>query len=325
MAGGPSTPELVAAVCAAGGSGLLAAGYKGAVDLEREIVATRELLARAGCGSASFGVNLFVPHDTFQGRDQADVEAYRERLGAGAGRVNWGDDDGWYDKIGLLTMVDPVDLVSFTFGCPDATTVAQLQQVGSTVAVTVTDLDEARAAAAVGADLLVVQGADAGGHRGTHEVAKQPNHLDALALLPELATVGLPMIAAGGVATSGDVRRMLAAGAIAVQCGTAFLLCPETGTSQAHRAALRGARSTTTTRAFSGRVARGVRNEFIDEFDQYAPAVFPQVDQLTKPIRRAAAARGDVQAISAWAGIGWASAREVPAAEVLDELAPRQG
>lgn len=322
MAGGPSTPELVAAVCAAGGAGVLAGGYKSALDIEREITATRELLA-AHSRPGSFGVNLFVPHDAYQGRDQAAVEAYRQRLGAGAGRVNWGDDDGWFDKLALLTMVDPVDLVSFTFGCPEQQVVAELQAVGSRVAVTVTDVDEAQAAADAGADLLVVQGADAGGHRGTHEVDKEPNHLDALALLPQIGRLGLPMIAAGGVATSGDVRRALAAGAVAVQCGTAFLLCPEAGTSAAHRRLVESTRGTVTTRAFSGRVARGVRNAFIDEHDAFAPAVFPQVDQLTKPIRRAAAARGDAELISAWAGIGAASARAIPAAEVLDELAPR--
>lgn len=315
MAGGPSTPELVAAVCNAGGTGFLAAGYKTAVAMEREVVATRELTDRP------FGVNLFVPHESSQRRDEAAVKAYAERLGVDHSRVNWSDDDGWYDKLAVLTQVDPVPMVSFTFGCPPAEVVADLKAVGTAVLVTVTSLPEAEAARKVGADVLIAQGADAGGHRGTHSVDTEPNHRDALALLGEIAPVGLPMVGAGGVGGAGDVRRMLEAGALAAQCGTAFLLCPEAGTSATHRALLRQARETVVTRAFSGRPARGLRNSFIDLHGSQAPAVFPQVDQLTKPLRAESARQGDVGGISGWAGLGWLLAQEAPAAEVVASLA----
>ncbi len=314
MAGGPSTAELVAAVCTAGGTGFLAAGYKTAVAMEREVVATRELTDRP------FGVNLFVAHEPSQRRDEAAVRAYAERIGADYSRVNWSDDDGWYDKLAVLTQVDPVPMVSFTFGCPTDDDIAALHSVGTTCLVTVTDLDEARAAAAAGADLLVVQGFDAGGHRATHEVSKEPNHRDALALLDELREVGLPMVATGGVGGPGDVRRMLDAGAVAVQCGTAFLRCPEAGTSATYRELLSTGRETVVTRAFSGRPARGLRNAFIDAYSAEAPSVFPQVDQLTKPLRAEATRRGRTDGISGWAGLGWLQAQEIPAAEVVAHL-----
>lgn len=319
MAGGPTTPALVAAVCAAGGTGFLPGGYLTASQLENNLTALRDDLSARGLPDAPFGVNLFVPAPADRDRDGAAVDAYRAALGEGAGEPRWDDDDHYAEKLRLLVEVDPVPMVSFTFGCPSADDVERLHAAGSSVGVTVTDEDEARAAVAVGADVLVVQGFDAGGHRGTHRAGTEPNHLDALALLPLVTGLGLPVVAAGGVATSGDVRRLLEAGAVAVQCGTAFLRCPEAGTSAAHRALLATARGTTVTRAFSGRPARGLTNRFLTEHAD-APSVYPQVDHVTKPLRAAAAAAGDVDGISGWAGAGWAAAQDLPAAQVVEEL-----
>lgn len=320
MAGGPTTPALVAAVCAAGGTGFLPSGYLTAAQLEHNISVLRDDLTARGLPQASFGVNLFVPTQADRGRDEAAVEAYRRTLGDAAGAARWDDDDHFGDKVRLLLEVDRVPMVSFTFGCPSADVVEKFHAVGTSVGITVTDESEAAAAVAVGADVLVVQGFDAGGHRGTHSVEAVPNRLDALALLPLVTSFGLPVVAAGGVATSGDVARLLAAGAVAVQCGTAFLRCPEAGTSAVHRELLAHATGTAVTRAFSGRPARGLRNGFMDRFDGQAPSVYPQVDQATKPLRAAAAAAGDVDGISAWAGAAWSAARAVPVAEVVADL-----
>lgn len=331
MAGGPSTPELVAAVAAAGGLGFLAAGYLAPAELARQVAATRALTDRP------FGVNVFVPGSPPEGADLLSAEmslaAYRDRLGEDARRLavhlpapDWHDDDGWVGKLAFLTDVDPVSVVSFTFGCPAADVVARLHAVGTAVAVTVTDVAEARCAAEVGADGLVVQGFEAGGHRGTHRVRDEPNYFDHLALLPMLAEIGLPMIAAGGITTSGDTERALRAGAVAVQAGTAFLLCPEAGTSTAHRMALADpSLSSVITRAWSGRPARGLRNRFVAENDGYAPHLFPVVDQLTKPLRAAAVRQGDLGTISLWAGSGWRAATEEAAAEVVRRLAGTAG
>ncbi|MCO5310193.1 MAG: nitronate monooxygenase [Austwickia sp.] len=326
MAGGPSTPALVAAVGAAGGLGFLAGGYTPASRLTAQIADTRELTA------GPFGVNLFVPGRQPQGAAlasmQRHVAAYRGALSPDAARLgvalpepDWADDDGWEEKIALLTLVDPVAVVSFTFGVPGGNVVADLQEVGTAVWVTVTDPAEARAARDVGADAVVVQGFDAGGHRSTHRVEDEPNEFDHLALLPLLAELGLPMIAAGGVTTAGDVRRALAAGAAAVQVGTAFLLTPEAGTNPAHRLGLSDpALRTMVTRAFSGRPARGLTNRFALEHSDQAPAAYPVVDQITKPLRAAAAAAGDIGGVALWAGSGWRAASEEPAADVVRRL-----
>lgn len=317
MAGGPTTPELVAAGCLAGATGFLPGGYLTASALEKNITALRDLLDGR---EQPFGVNLFVPAPANRGRDERAVEDYRTALGPGAGEPRWEDQDNYPDKLRLLTQVDPVPMVSFTFGCPSRREVEELHAVGTAVLVTVTERHEATAAVACGADALVVQGFDAGGHRGTHSVAAEPNARDALALLPELSYVELPKIAAGGVATAGDVRRLLQAGAVAVQVGTALLRCPEAGTSAAHRELLASASATRVTRAFSGRPARGLVNGFLAAHDGQAPAVYPQVDQVTKPLRAAAAAAGDLDGISGWAGTGWAAAVEEPAAVVIQRL-----
>ncbi|ROR54988.1 nitroalkane oxidase [Luteococcus japonicus] len=322
MAGGPTSPELLAAVTAAGAGGFLPGGYLTAAQLEGRLGELSDRMVAAGLGDSPHGVNLFVPGPTDRRRDENAVALYSQRLGEGVGRPDWGDRDHYEDKLRLLLEVHPVAMVSFTFGCPTAEEVTALHRAGSRVLVTVTDAEEARAAAAVGADALVAQGFDAGGHRGTHAVTKIPNRRDALALIPELTGLGLPLIAAGGVATRGDVQRLLAAGAVAVQVGTAFLRCPEAGTSAAHRDLLVTARGTKVTRAFSGRPARGLVNDFLLAHDDQAPAVYPQVDQITKPLRAAAAARGDSSQVSGWAGTGWAAAQEVPAAEVIASLLP---
>ena len=327
MAGGPSTPALVAAVAAAGGLGFLAAGYRTAEQLSAQITDVRELTDRP------FGVNVFVPSPAPEGAAgaalRAHVAAYRgalepdaTRLGVTLPTPDWGDDDRWEAKVALLTLVDPVPVVSFTFGVPGGNVVEDLQAIGTAVWVTVTTVEEAHAAREVGADALVVQGFDAGGHRSTHRVQDVPNELDHLALLPMLAPVGLSMIAAGGVVTAGDVRRALEAGAVAVQVGTAFLLTDEAGTGPAHRLGLTdpGLRSVVT-RAFSGRPARGLANRFVQEHGEQAPSAYPVVDQLTKPLRAAAAAAGDIGGVSLWAGSGWRAAAEEPAGDVVRRLA----
>ncbi|GAB95196.1 nitronate monooxygenase [Kineosphaera limosa] len=326
MAGGPSTPQLAAAVSTAGGLGFLAAGYRSAAEVAAQVRATRALTA------APFGVNVFVPNvEGDAGRQRAQrtaVDAYIDLLSAEAMRLGvelpqprWDDTDDWDEKIEVL-LDDPVAVVSFTFGVPDPQVVHRLHEVGSCVAVTVTCEAEADAAQQAGADALIVQGFEAGGHRGTHDVASTPNSLDHIELLRLLAGAEVPLIAAGGVTTPGDTRRALGLGAVAVQAGTAYLLADEAGTNQWYRQALRdGDRGTGITRAFSGRPARGLRNRFMDTFDDLAPAVFPAVDQLTKPLRARAGQLGDVEGLSLWAGAGWRAASDTAAADITFRLA----
>ncbi|MFF5246349.1 nitronate monooxygenase [Streptosporangium sp. NPDC000095] len=171
--------------------------------------------------------------------------------------------------------------------------------------------------------MLCVQGEEAGGHRGSFTNA-DAEAMPLERLLSQVRKVSrLPLIAGGAVATAADVSRVLSAGATAAAAGTAFLLCPESGTGATHRAALTDPHFTRTavTRAFTGRPARGLVNRFMTEYSGRAPAAYPQIHHLTAPLRRAAAAGGDAQTLHLWAGTSWRRAREAPAAEVTAGLA----
>src|SRR4051812_44822002 len=310
MAGGPSTVELAASVCDAGGLGFLAAGYRDPEEVRYEIQAMR---------GRGFGVNLFVP-----GAGDGDSDAlssYVESLGSGAGGPLF-DDDGWRAKLDVLRDSDPVPVVSFAFGCPPLGEVRALQAHGSEVWVTVTSLAEARAARDAGADVLVLQGSEAGGHRGTWEDA---DDLEPVPLLPLLelvrsSEVELPVVATGGIADAARVAAVLAAGAAAAQVGTAFMLATEAGTHPAHREAIASDRPTALTRAFTGRLARGLVNGFMTDHPD-APIAYPHINYATAPLRAEARKRGDGDGFNLWAGEAHALAVARPAAETVQALA----
>ncbi|WP_433757334.1 nitronate monooxygenase [Nocardia sp. CA-135398] len=321
MAGGPSTPELTAAVSAAGGLGLLAAGYLTATDTAAKLAATRELT------TAPFGVNLFTPGPATAPEDFAD---YLAELGNTheIGNPKY-DTDDWDAKLELLVKA-PVAAVTFTFGCPSAAEVARLHEVGSEVWVTVTSAAEARIAVAAGADVLVAQGAEAGGHRATFIDRVDDDATDPLTLLALLqilrATVDRPIVATGGITTGAGIAAALAAGATAVQLGTVFLRSPEAGTNPVHRAALQHAAQgadtpTMLTRAFTGRRARGLRNRFMDEHSATAPVAYPEIHYATAPLRAAARAAGNPDDVNMWAGQTHTLAPELPAGELVRTLA----
>ncbi|HEV3496512.1 MAG TPA: nitronate monooxygenase, partial [Actinomycetes bacterium] len=321
LGGGPSTPELTAAVSNAGGLGFLAAGYLAASALAERLERTRTLT------EAPIGVNLFVP-----GRPAPPqaVDAYAASL-ADEGRragVELGvprfDDDDWAAKLELLAEV-PVPVVSFTFGCPAPEVLGRLDDVGSEVWVTVTGLDEARLAATAGADALVLQGAEAGGHRASFRDDPAQAATGGIGLLSLLqlvrAQVDLPLVATGGIATGAAIAAVLAAGAAAAQLGTAFLGCPEAGTAVVHRQALAGSAPTAMTRAFTGRLARGIRNRFLDRYSAAAPAAYPELHHLTAPLRQAGRAAGDPGLVNLWAGQTYELGRQLPAGQLVRALA----
>jgi nitronate monooxygenase len=312
MAGGPSTVELAAAVSDAGGLGFLAAGYRDPEHLRYEIQAMRGRV---------FGVNLFVP-----GRNEADpdaVAAYVESLAPGAGEPRF-DDDGWRAKLDVLRDSEPVPVVSFTFGCPPLCEARSLQAHGSEVWVTATSAAEARLARDAGADVLVLQGSEAGGHRGTWVDSDEAEALPLLALLELVLSsdLGLPVVAAGGIADAAGVAVVLAAGAAAVQVGTAFMLAPEAGTHPALREAVASDRPTALTRAFTGRLARGIVNSFMTDHPD-APIAYPHIHHATAPLRAEARRRGDAEGFNLWAGEAHALAVERPAAETVRSLSTR--
>ncbi|MEV0250495.1 nitronate monooxygenase [Nocardia sp. NPDC050712] len=314
MAGGPSTPELTAAVSEAGGLGLLAAGYLSVEETAARIEKTRALTGRP------FGVNLFAAGAP---TPPAEFAEYLATLAADheVGTPKY-DGDAWDEKIDLL-VVAPVPVVSCTFGCFDAEQVDRLHAAGSEVWVTVTSVAEARIAAAAGADALVAQGAEAGGHRATFADRVADDATDPLGLLALLqlltAAVDLPVVATGGITTGAGLAAALAAGARAAQLGTVFLRCPEAGTNSIHRGALGSETPTMLTRAFTGRRARGLRNRFLLEHTD-APAAYPEIHYATAPLRAAARAAGNADEVNLWAGQTHALTPELPAGELVAQL-----
>jgi nitronate monooxygenase len=317
MAGGPSTPALAAAVAEAGGLGFLAAGYKTADAVREDIEALRALTRRP------FGVNLFAPPQPVA--DPAAVERFAdalageaERYGAPLGEPRH-DDDDWAAKLVLVAEL-AVPVVSFTFGCPPRGDVRALQHAGGTVWVTVTRPEEAVEAAEAGADALVVQGTEAGGHRATFDDGA-PGDIGLLALLQLVeAVVDLPLIATGGIANGRGVAAVLAAGAEAAMLGTAFMLCPEAATAPAHRDALTAPGDTALTRAYTGRTARGIANRWLREYDAAAPSAYPDIHHLTAKVRAAARSAGDTDGFHLWAGQAHTLAEPVPAGELVARL-----
>jgi nitronate monooxygenase len=318
MGGGPSTPALAAAVSEAGGLGFLAAGYRSPAAVRDEIAECRRLSGRP------FGVNQFVPGPALANRDALD--AYGSALAGEAARygVQLGepvhDDDGWDEKLALFAD-ERVPVVSVTFGCPSSAEVEMLHAAGCALWVTVTTAAEAAEAQDAGADALVVQGVEAGAHRGSFDDAA-PGDVGLLALLQLVCAVSdLPLVATGGIATGRGIAAVLVAGAAAAQLGTAFMLTPEAATSPAHREALCEARSTALTRAFTGRSARGIENRFMRDHEADAPQGYPEVNHMTAPIRAAARERGDAEGFNLWAGQAYPLAAEEPARELVRRLA----
>jgi nitronate monooxygenase len=315
MAGGPSTPALAAAVSAVGGLGFLAAGYRSPDELRADITKTRELT------STPVGVNLFVlaenPVDRARLTAYAQAikpEAHRHRVAVGEPRF---DDDSLDAKLEVVCSERPA-ITSFTFGCPAPEVVQRLHERDIAVWVTVTEVDEALLAAHSGADALIVQGVEAGGHRGSFEDADGCGEIGLLSLLRLVARAcELPLIASGGIADGAAVAAVVAAGARAAQIGTAFMRCPEAATSDAHRDALTGPSPTALTRAFSGRRARGIVNAFMRDHSTHAPPAYPHVLHLTAPLRVAARKAGDADAINLWAGQAHALAEDRPAGELV--------
>jgi len=320
MAGGPTTPGLVLATAGAGSLGFLAGGYLTADSLAEQVRSVR-------AATDLFGVNLFAPNPVPV--DARSYAAYRDRIRAEADRYDVElpdrpieDDDAWKDKVDLL-VEDPVPVVSFTFGLPDATSLAALRRVGTLLVQTVTSLEEARQAEEAGVAALAVQSAAAGGHSGTLTPQRTPSDRPLVELVADVrAVVELPVLGAGGLATAEDVSAVLAAGADAAMVGTVLLLADESGASTAHRIGLLDhGRETAVMRAWTGRPARGLRNAFSDAYDDGAPTGYPALHHLTRPIRRAAAAAADPERVNLWAGTGFRAAREAPAAEILVSLA----
>lgn len=324
MAGGATTPALVAGVSNAGGLGSLACSLLSPSVMRDQAGAIRALT------DEPFLMNLFVLEtpspspDTVQKAVQLLEPAWRS-----AGLDKLPVPDTWCQdfaaQFDALVNLRPA-AASFTFGILTPVQVERLHDAGIAVVGTATTVEEAQAWETVGADAVIASGVEAGGHRGTFLGPQEEATLGARVLWPQVArAVEIPTIAAGGIMTGVDILEALAVGAQAVQMGSAFLVCDESGIHPAYREALLAAGDTPTrlTRAFSGRYARGLENRFMREMESVEkqfPA-YPVQNALTTPIRSAAAARGDAEWMSLWAGTEIRRARPLPVAKLMQTLA----
>jgi nitronate monooxygenase len=324
---GVSTSAMAAAVNAGGGLGGIAIGAGDADAAARMIAETRERTERP------FNVNLFVhaPPVPDRVRETDWCEALRPAFAAFDAEPptalrtiyqSFAQDDA---MLALLVETRPA-VVSFHFGLPDGPRIAALKQAGCLLLASVTSLSEAQAAERAGIDMLVVQGYEAGGHRGVFDPDAADDRLGTLALTRLLAMrTRLPVIAAGGVMDGAGVSAVLALGAVAAQLGTAFIACPESAADAAYRAALmgEGAAHTVMTRAISGRPARCLPNDFTALGETLTAPVpdYPIAYDAGKALNAAAKARGEGGYGAQWAGQGAPLARSMPAGELVRTIA----
>jgi nitronate monooxygenase len=323
LGGGPSTPELVAAVSNAGGLGSLGAAYMTPDQITAAVQRIKSLTKK------SFQVNLFA--GGWDAGDHVDPQPMLEllaeihqTLGLSAPAPPLPKPDPFPEQFEAVLDVRP-SIFSFTFGIPNRDAMARLKQRRILILGTATTIAEARLLAEAGADAIVAQGAESGAHRGTFAGPFETCMVPTLQLVREItAAVDLPVIASGGLMDGFDIAAATAAGAAAASLGTAFLVSTESGAPPAHKQAVLTAVKDTTviTRAFSGRPARGLPNAFIQKLIGREDAIlpYPLQNALTRAMRTAAAQQGRPEFLSLWAGQGVARARAMPAAELVNCL-----
>jgi nitronate monooxygenase len=333
LAGGGDTPALVAAVSEAGGVGSIGATYLTPAQISETCAAVR------GKTKQPFGVNLFVPDAPVPDGVEmtaavARVAKYYEELGLPRPEppaMTRRDFDAQLDA----ALDGGAAVFSFTFGVLPPAAVRKVKARGVVIAGTATTVDEAIALERAGVDLVVAQGSEAGGHRGTFAgpadfAAFESGMIGTIALVPQMVdAVGVPVVASGGIMDGRGIAAVLALGAAGAQLGTAFLTCEEAGVPDAYKQALLDAREDQTriTRAFSGRPARGIVNRFMREVEapwwpqqQGSILPFPLQNALTRPLRTAAAKQGRAEFLSLWAGQGVRMARRMKAADLMAAL-----
>lgn len=323
MAGGHTTPELVSAVSNAGGLGGFGAAVLSPNAIRDGIDNIRALTDKP------FVVNLFVlgdieVDDKVIARSQARLTPIRAELGIPTPPTPTRFFEDNHAQIHAAIDAAP-PAVSFTFAIPDNAVLDAFRDAGSLIIGTATNVKEARAWEAAGADALCIQGIEAGGHRGTIPEIGEARDIGIMTLIPDVArAVSIPFVAAGGIMDGRAIAAAIHLGAHGAQLGTAFLCCDESGTPTHWRNALlnAGPDSTEATRAFSGRTARGLHNAFTRQFrpleNDIAP--YPIQNTLTRDIRRAAAEQGNPAYFSYWAGQGVDRIRSMSTASLIEAL-----
>jgi nitronate monooxygenase len=324
MAGGPATPELVAAVSNSDALGSLGSAYSTPEQIAADIKKVRALTEKP------FNVNLFAGGYTPESPiDAAPMLALlteiHEALRLPPPKLPPWPVNPFEKQLQAVLEARPA-VFSFTLGIPEPHAMASIQAAGIASFGTATTVEEGKMLQASGVTAIVAQGAEAGSHRGTFAGSFESAMVPTLELVRSLrAAVSTPIIASGGLMDGRDIAQAFARGASAAQLGTAFLTCPEAGTPEAYRRAILTARADTTviTRAFSGRPARGLLNMFISKLEGQEKIIlpFPLQNALTRPMRTAAAQLGKSGYLSLFVGQGVSRARAMPAAELIQRLA----
>jgi nitronate monooxygenase len=322
MAGGPSTPELVAAVSNAGGLGSLGAGYLMSEMLDSEIKKIKQITGKP------FNINLFIPESAKPRNPSQNVmnklEEFSKELDCDAPRLSEFPQSGFNDQLSAI-IDNKVRVFSFTFGIPEEKVMKKLREERIFIIGTATCVEEGILLERAGCDAIVAQGSEAGGHRGSFAKGDRVPLIGGLALIPQLVDeVKIPVIASGGIMDGRGIAAALALGASAVQIGTAFLCTEEAGVPKPYRNKLLNSKdiSTVLTKSFSGKYARGIRNRFIDEMSSLEGGVasYPLQNSFTRSIRNAAKEKGDPEFMSLWAGQGSSMSRKFTAGELLNTL-----
>jgi nitronate monooxygenase len=317
---------LAVAVSNAGGLGSLPCAMLGVDAMKSELAAIKARSPRP------FNVNFFcysppAPSAEREAAWRAVLSRYYAEFGlstddisSGPGRMPFGP-----ETTDALSEFRPA-VVSFHFGLPSPELLARVKAWGAKILSSATTVDEARWLEARGVDAIIAQGLEAGGHRGIFLSDDLTTQAGTFALLPQVVrAVGVPVIAAGGIADRRGVAAAMSLGAAGVQIGTAYLLCPEATTSKVHRAALKSeaARHTALTNLFTGRPARGIINRLMKELGPICAAApeFPLATSAIAPLRSHAESRGSGDFSPLWSGQNASGCKEISAAELTRELA----
>lgn len=323
MAGGGDTPELVAAACNAGALGFIGAAYLSPGQIASTISEVRTRTSRP------FGINLFAPLPVEMSAHPEPmldrISRYFEELGLPAPPLPQSPPVSFEEQLAAV-LESGASIFSFTFGGLPDRAIEAIKARGMFLIGTATTVEEALTLERSGADAIVAQGCEAGGHRGTFRGDFSSGMIGGISLVPAMVDeVRVPVIASGGIMDGRGIVAALALGASAVQMGTAFLTCHEAGVPAVYKQAILNAREDQTriTRAFSGRPARGIVNRFMREIESADEAIlpFPLQNLLTRPLRAEAAKQGRAEFLSLWAGQGVRLARSQSATELVVRLA----
>lgn len=322
MAGGITTPQLVATVANHGGVGSFGFAYSAPEKIHADLLMAQSLT------SGPINANFFVFSPVCLPGDQIQVQAVQALRSLGVDGVQslMIPAEPFYPS--LMEQLEPVwqtrpAILSFHFGLPPEGVIEKAHALGIAVGISATSLAEALAIESASADFIVAQGIEAGGHRGQFDVQAKDEGLNTLELTTQIAKhCRIPIVAAGGIMNGVHIQNALAKGAQATQLGTAFLCCHESGTPPSYRHYLlhKQDRRTTLTKAFSGRLARGIENTFTRTMQDQATLPFPIQNTLTGPLRQWAVGQQDAEYQSLWAGTAYAQMRSMSTKDLMQQL-----